>query len=231
MEYQGVKDYPVELPAFDGPLDLLLYLIRKDKIDIYDIPIESVTDQYMKYLYHAQQFNLQLGTEFFELAATLLAIKARMLLPKSADEEEQDPREELVSRLEEWKRVLYLKDVIEEGFRAHEDYLERPPTTIRSVRFKGDLSWQRLQRVWERLQEIERTEETAVLIGESVSAAEVEKDMLTRISQGSVHLLQYFMELPSRLYRITAFLIVLELVKQNRMTIGEDIDGIFIAKP
>ena len=73
----AVSTVQFNLPVFNGPLDLLLHLIRKQKIDIYDIPIQTVTVQYMDYLARAEAFNLQLGTEFFQMAATLLAIKAR----------------------------------------------------------------------------------------------------------------------------------------------------------
>ncbi len=227
-ENKHLSAYHVDLPIFDGPLDLLLHLIRKNRIDIYDIPIHIVTDQYMGYLRRAEEFNLQLGTEFFELASTLLAIKSRMLLPKV--EEETDPREELVQRLEEWEQIINIKNSIEEGFREREDFLERGPTHIRSVRFKGDLSMQRLRVIWQRLQEVEITDEVHFLAGETVSVIEAKEELLAALRAGNVYLLKYLSELPTRLYRITVFLLILELVKQDFLLIEEDIDGIYVGR-
>lgn len=104
-------DYRIKLQVFEGPLDLLLFLIRKNELDIYDIPIESVTKQYLEVLRAMQQLDLDLAGEFFVMAATLMEIKSRMLLPKgqqavdpNAEEEEVDPRWELVHQLLQYKK-------------------------------------------------------------------------------------------------------------------------------
>ena len=90
----------VKLEAFEGPLDLLLHLIEKNKVNIYDIPIVEITNQYMEYLREMERrSSLESMSEFLVMAATLLKIKSRMLLPKEEKEEEGDPREELVQRL------------------------------------------------------------------------------------------------------------------------------------
>lgn len=103
-------EYKVILEAFEGPLDLLMHLIEKEKVDIYDIPIAKITDQYIEYIQSMQNIDLNLTSEFLVMAATLLEIKSKMLLPKSNREDEQlemeevDPREELVRRLVEYKK-------------------------------------------------------------------------------------------------------------------------------
>lgn len=103
--------FPVKLPAFEGPLDLLLFLIRKHEIDIYDIPLETVTRQYLKILYEMEQMQLEVAGEFFVMAATLMEIKSRTLLPKNvqaaeseSEDEEFDPRWELVHQLLEYQK-------------------------------------------------------------------------------------------------------------------------------
>jgi segregation and condensation protein A len=100
----------VKLPAFEGPLDLLLHLIESNKIDIYDIPIVTITDQYMEYIRAMEATDLNVMSEFLVMAATLLEIKAKMLLPAEVDEEgeEIDPRAELVERLLEYKMYKYM---------------------------------------------------------------------------------------------------------------------------
>lgn len=100
--------YKVQLPVFEGPLDLLLYLIKKDELNIYDIPIAKITDQYLEYLEVMKLLDLEIAGEFILMAATLMHIKSKMLLPSEGKEEEApeeaDPREELVRRLLEYKR-------------------------------------------------------------------------------------------------------------------------------
>src|ERR1041384_6937521 len=103
-------DYKVKLEVFEGPLDLLLYLIKKEEVDIYDIPIERITSQYMEYLTLMQMLNLEVAGEFLVMAATLMYIKSRMLLPvdqqvTDAEEEDgEDPRWELIRQLVEYKK-------------------------------------------------------------------------------------------------------------------------------
>ncbi len=105
-------DYRIKLPVFEGPLDLLLFLIRKNELDIYDIPIESVTRQYIDVLHSMQQLDLEVAGEFFVMAATLMEIKSRLLLPRGQaavdpeadDDEGIDPRWELVHQLLQYKK-------------------------------------------------------------------------------------------------------------------------------
>ena len=103
-------DYKVKLEVFEGPLDLLLYLIKKEEVDIYDIPIERITNQYMEYLTLMQMLNLEVAGEFLVMAATLMYIKSRMLLPVDQQvtdaeaEEGEDPRWELIRQLVEYKK-------------------------------------------------------------------------------------------------------------------------------
>ena len=101
---------PVKINVFEGPLDLLLHLIEKNKIDIYDIPIVEITDQYMDYIHSMEKEDLGVMSEFMVMAATLLDIKCKMLLPKEVNEEgeEEDPREELVQKLLEYKMYKYM---------------------------------------------------------------------------------------------------------------------------
>lgn len=101
---------PVKLEVFEGPLDLLLHLIDKNKIDIYDIPIAEITEQYLEYVNSMDRQDLNIVSEFLVMAATLIDIKSRMLLPKQVNEdgEEEDPRDELVQKLLEYKLYKYM---------------------------------------------------------------------------------------------------------------------------
>lgn len=101
---------PVKLEVFEGPLDLLLHLIDKNKVDIYDIPIVEITEQYLDYIRKMDTGDMNIMSEFLVMAATLIDIKCRMLLPKEVDEEgeEEDPRQELVQKLLEYKMYKYM---------------------------------------------------------------------------------------------------------------------------
>ena len=100
--------YTIQLEHFEGPFDLLLFFIQRDELDIYDIPIAKITDDFLAYIRQMEQLNIELASEFILVAATLMRIKAKMLLPRrpvNEEGEEIDPREELVARLIEYKRV------------------------------------------------------------------------------------------------------------------------------
>jgi len=112
--------YHIKLEVFEGPFDLLFHLIEKNEVDIYDIPIARITEQYIDYITAMQILDLEIASEFLVMAATLLSIKAKMLLPKpvpedpEADREEFDPRDELVERLLEYKKFKALADFLQE---------------------------------------------------------------------------------------------------------------------
>ena len=150
-----------KLEHFEGPLDLLLHLIEKNKVDIYDIPIVEITAQYLEYVRNMEREDLNLVSEFLVMAATLLDIKAKMLLPKEVDEEgeEVDPRAELVARLLEYKRYKILAEELadrEENAAGHfykasslppEVAKYRPPTDLDEL--LDGLTLAKLQRIFE----------------------------------------------------------------------------------
>ena len=114
MSTEVQNSYTIRLPQFEGPFDLLLFFIERDELDIHDIPIATITDNFLEYIREMERMNIDLASEFILVAATLCRIKAKLLIPrKPVDEEgnEIDPREELVARLMEYKRY---KSVLEE---------------------------------------------------------------------------------------------------------------------
>lgn len=121
--------YRVHIDAFEGPLDLLLHLIRSQELDIYDIPIAQITDQYLEYLGFMESLDLSLAGEFLEMAATLIRIKVRMLLPtpEAEGEEEEDPRQDLVRRLVEYKEF---KEAAKELSERELDRREHHPRAV-----------------------------------------------------------------------------------------------------
>lgn len=124
-----------KLESFEGPLDLLLHLIEKNKVSIYDIPIVLITEQYLEYVSNMETEDLNIVSEFLVMAATLIDIKARMLLPAEVNEEgeEEDPRAELVARLLEYKRYKYMAGELLDMELGAERHLYKAPTIPKEV--------------------------------------------------------------------------------------------------
>ncbi len=153
--------YAVELERFQGPLDLLLHLIRKQEIDIFDIPISRITEQFLAAIQGAGQLDLERAGEFLEMAATLVRIKAQMLFPRRAEEDEEDPRVELVRRLLEWEHFREVAARLEVAERARARHRprgyveERLPPRAAETPLQTEWSelWQAALRLAERLRE------------------------------------------------------------------------------
>lgn len=126
---------PVKLEVFEGPLDLLLNLIEKNKVNIYDIPIVEITEQYLEYVNQMEKQDLDIVSEFLVMAATLIDIKTKMLLPKKVNEEgkEEDPREELVNQLLEYKKFRYIANELKGKQIEAQKSMFKPPTIPKEV--------------------------------------------------------------------------------------------------
>ena len=141
----------VKLQVFEGPLDLLMHLIDKNKIDIYDIPIVTITEQYMEYINAMQRDDMEVTSEFLVMAATLIDIKCKMLLPKEVNEdgEEEDPRAELVEKLLEYKMYKFMAD------------------ELKDRQQEADLQWYRTRNIPKEVREYEAPIDFSDLIGDA----------------------------------------------------------------
>ncbi len=130
-----MADYRVNLEIFAGPLDLLLYLVRKEEVDIYDIPIARITDQYLQYLEMLKQLDIDLAGDFLVMAATLMEIKSAMLLPQAepdqvGEESSGDPRAELIRQLLEYKKFKDAANLLDAAAEQHQERFGRPASLI-----------------------------------------------------------------------------------------------------
>lgn len=130
-----MADYRVNLDIFAGPLDLLLYLVRKEEVDIYDIPIARITDQYLQYLELLKQLDIDLAGDFLVMAATLMEIKSAMLLPRAdpeqmGEEESGDPRAELIRQLLEYKKFKDAANLLDAAAEQHQERYGRPVSLV-----------------------------------------------------------------------------------------------------
>lgn len=231
---------PVKLQVFEGPLDLLLHLIDKNKIDIYDIPIVEITNQYMEYIRAMEKEDLNVMSEFLLMAATLLDIKCRMLLPKEINEEgqEEDPRQELVEQLLQYKMYKYmayeLRDRQVEGERAiyrEPDIPEEVQEYVEPVNLEellGDLTLAKLNRIFRDV--MRRQDEKIDPIRSGFGKIEKEEvslpEKLDYVEEYAVnHSVFSFRQLlkkqRSKVQLVVTFLAVLELMKTGKIKIEQ----------
>ncbi|ERI53693.1 chromosome segregation protein ScpA [Pseudomonas sp. EGD-AK9] len=210
----------VFLEAFEGPLDLLLYLIRKQNIDILDIPVAEITRQYMGYVELMHTVRLELAAEYLVMAAMLAEIKSRMLLPRSAEaeEEEDDPRAELIRRLQEYERFKAAAEGLDELPRVGRDVvvprLDAPEARARKLLPEVSLE-ELLLSMAEVLHRADMFESHQIT-REALSTRERMSEVLERLKGGAfVPFVELFAAEEGRLGVVVTFMAVLELIKES----------------
>ena len=223
--------YKINIPMYEGPLDLLLDLIKKQEMNIHDIQISKITAQYLDYLHKLEELDVDVSAEFIYMAATLIYIKSKMLLPPdplAGPEEQEDPRADLVQRLVEHEKfknaaqLLYQKQQIEENVWSKPDksLYNDEGTDADLVVSLVDLV-KVFQQVLERKKEISRIE----LRHEEFTVAQMIAALRAQIlasAESSVNLIQFFEACPSRHAMIVAFLAVLEMVKLQAVALVQE---------
>ena len=213
--------YQVKLEVFEGPLDLLLHLIKREEVDVYDIPVARITDQYLRFVELMQDMNLDVAGEYLVMAATLMHLKSRLLLPPSetdADEPEEDPRTELVQQLLEYQR--YREAALALGSRPvllRDVFRREPDVPVRDegegVRLR-DISLADLLEAFRDVLERAARESFHEILHEEISIAECVDVIVRRLEMdGSLRFRDLFAGSPSRRRLVATFLALLELVK------------------
>ena len=224
-----------KLEHFEGPLDLLLTLIRKNKVSIYDIPIAVILEQYLSVVQEMQEMDLEVSSEFLVLAATLLQIKSKMLLPKPEEEgeEELDPREELVRRLIEYNKVKaageYLaprQNIGATMFFKPPDAIERPPAEWNYAGMTTEnllAAYKRAYQKLERKQPPPKESFKGIVGHEKVSLRQKVSGIWKKfISKSRLKFKELFSGIKSRPEAVASFLAVLELIKLNKIRVEYD---------
>jgi segregation and condensation protein A len=231
---------PVKLEVFEGPLDLLLHLIEKNKVDIYDIPIVEITEQYLAYIKQMQERDMNVMSEFLVMAATLVDIKCRMLLPKEVNEEgeEEDPRAELVQKLLEYKLYKYMSFELRDRQVDAEKNLYRKqqlPKEVEAYRqpvdyeeLIGDMTLNRLHEIFKSI--VKKQEDKIDPIRSRYGNIEREEiDMDVKLlyveayarEHGTFSFRKLLEKQNSKMEIIVTFLIILELMKTGKISISQ----------
>ena len=232
---------PVKLQVFEGPLDLLLHLIDKNKIDIYDIPIVEITNQYMEYIQAMEKEDLNIMSEFLVMAATLLDIKCKMLLPKEVNEEgeEEDPRQELVEQLLEYKMYKYMSYELRDRQMDGEQVLYKDPSIPNEVleyvepvdldELLGDLTLAKLNRIFKEVmkKQVDKIDPVRSKFGKIEKEEVTLPDRLDFVSEyARTHSRFSFRSLleqqTSRTQIVVTFLAVLQLMKEGVILIRQE---------
>ncbi|MDR2467369.1 MAG: segregation/condensation protein A [Spirochaetaceae bacterium] len=227
---QHAAGHNFRLKEFEGPLDILLFLIKKNEVNLYDIPISEITDQYLSYLKFSSQLDLDDLTDFYATAALLLYIKSRMLLPVEFNEDEEiiDPRNELVEKLIEYQKFKKLSELMEEKEREAEWVIERKKLQ-RTLPFDDGQLWEKMD-VWDLLKTFSKLTHNLSLerimdLHEEVSINE-KIALITEFleTKGECTFTELIVRKGSLMDIVCAFLAILEAVKlrlisiyQNRM--------------
>lgn len=229
----------LELEAFEGPLDLLLHLINQMEIDIYDIPIAKITDQYMDYIHHMQTIEIDVASEYFVMAATLMRIKSEMLVPRNEHQatmeedfyEEEDPRQQLIDLLLEYKQIKEVIPKFEERSKDRAGYFGKDPSDIAQYQEKIELKDQGLTaedlanifRDVLRRHQLEMPHPTTIE-AEEVTVVERMQAIQSLIIDSANQRISFsqLIETPTRKSIVITFLALLELIKDNQVFVQQD---------
>lgn len=223
-----MQELSFSLEIFEGPLELLLHLLKKNKVSIYDIPIESITLQYMEYLEQMEAFDIELSSEFLIMASELLYIKSKMLLPRH-DEEEEDPRKNLADRLIEYQRMKavagFLKEHEEDSrflFFKEPDIIAQAPPDYSNQTFDIECliaAFSEVLMKTERKAPPPKTSFVGIGGHEQVSSSDCVSHIKARLkNKGPVAFRQVFSGLTTRPQIVVSFLIILEMIRLNFVT-------------
>lgn len=241
-----MKQIAFKLQMFEGPLDLLMHLINKNKVSIYDIPISEITEQYLDYISEMDHYDIEVSSEFLVLAANLLYIKSKMLLPKDdEDEEQEDPRLELTKRLEEYRRMKMAADYLREKEFSGGHIFFKPRDYIQPVLIDESLKLVTLQSLKEaadyvayvvnRRKPVSVKNFSGIVDREPVPVFAKVKDFIGRfLKKGKIKFLDLFKNVKSRDEAVASFLALLELMKMDRLKIdgasGKDMEIAYVDK-
>lgn len=220
--------YKIKLEIFEGPLDLLLYLVKKDHLNIYDIPIAKVTQQYLQYIDFMQLLDLNIAGEFLVMAATLMQIKSKMLLPAeeaAAEEEQEDPRAELVKRLLEYERFKQIAETLREKETNQKEVFKRPKTEMgvdkeapeqKEVYFEASI-FDLINAFSQALKDIPKEVFYEVIKDEFTIEEKIHELLHLLLVKSSVRISELFSKAKNKLEIIVTFLAILELVRMKEI--------------
>jgi len=217
-------DYNVKLEAFEGPLDLLLHLIRKNDIDIYDIPIAEITSQYLEYIEIMQTLSLDIAGEFLVMAATLVQIKSEMLLPEPQleEDEEEDPRAELVKKLLEYRKIREATKSLRERELAQKGVYARDSALFKDEDYTVEATLFDLLDAFRKIVLEVKEERVKEIIPETITIEERIEGIIGALKDREfMDFSDIFGKESTKMFLIVSFLALLELIRQKKVYVRQ----------
>lgn len=225
-------EYAVRIDAFEGPLDLLLHLIKESKVDIWDIKIVDITDQYLNYIKSMESLNLNIASEYLVMASELIEMKSKMLLPRYQEEdqeEEEDPREQLIHKLIEYQKYKEMTKNFKELEEVRHEFYTKAPESLKEYVEEGtvissDVTLDDLMKAFEKFLQRKKLDKP---LSTTVTKKEITvEERRTRIrnilkDKKKVEFFELFEEVTNE-YIVVTFLAVLEMAKKQELTIYQE---------
>lgn len=225
----GSEELKIRIGEFAGPLDLLLYLIKQERADIFDIPIARITQKYLEYIQIMKKLDIAVAADFLVMAATLIEIKSKMLLPRDPkaegeEEEFEDPRQELVDRLLEYEKFKTAAGMLYERSTIEQAIFTRGPIESDDNNAEVDATVFDLLTVFQKIAARHLDEVKMEIEREEISLADMIKSLRKRIFEfGEINLLTFFEEMHSKRELVTAFVAVLEIVRTEHVKLMQKV--------
>lgn len=225
-------EYEVRIDAFEGPLDLLLHLIKESKVDIWDIKIVDITEQYLNYIKSMERLNLNIASEYLVMASELMEMKSKLLLPRTKledEEEEEDPREKLIQKLIEYQRYKEMTKNFKELEENRHEFYTKPPESLKEYAPEGtisntDLSLDDLMKAFQKFLDRKKQEKplTTTVTKREITVEERRtaiRDILKK--KKKVDFFELF-DVLTKEYIVVTFLAVLEMARKQELTIYQE---------
>lgn len=218
IDADSPDELKIRMGQFAGPLDLLLFLIKQEQANIFDIPIARITDEYLKYIRLMKSLDIAVAADFLVMAATLIEIKSKMLLPRDpvaeGEEEFEDPRQELVDRLLEYEKFKSAAQMLYERSTVEQAVFTRGPIESDDSNAEVNASVFDLLTVFQKIVARHREEIQMEIHREEISLADMIKDLKRRLADSAeLSMLKFFEEMHTKRELVTAFIAVLEIVR------------------
>ena len=225
-------EYNETIDNFEGPLDLLLHLIKQvkqDDVNIFDINIAELTEKYLEYIDNMKSLNLNVDSEYLVMAATLMEIKSRELLPHSEEEEEEDPKEELINRLQEYQKYKEIRGTFKEYALERKEMFSKVPSMLEefhddNVKINDDVTLDDLINAFLKFQQKKELEKplNTVITSKEYSFEEIGNKIIKRLKKNKSFKFEDLFEERNRSYVVATFLTILDLTRKGKLLLKQD---------
>ncbi len=225
-------EYNETIDNFEGPLDLLLHLIKQvkqDDVNIFDINIAELTEKYLEYIDNMKSLNLNVDSEYLVMAATLMEIKSRELLPHSEEEEEEDPKEELINRLQEYQKYKEIRGTFKEYALERKEMFSKVPSMLEefhddNVKINDDVTLDDLINAFLKFQQKKELEKplNTVITSKEYSFEEIGNKIIKRLKKNKSFKFEDLFEEKNRSYVVATFLTILDLTRKGKLLLKQD---------